>query len=90
MISLPQANEVWGKVMFLHVSAILSGGLCMSLPVWLPGGLCLWSHVPFKGSLPGKSLSRGGLCRGTGRWVSRETPGIRKAGGTHPTGMLSC
>ena len=54
---LPPANEVWGKVMFLHLSVSHSvhrgvsvsvqgvsvqGGLC-------PGGLC-----------PGGSLSRGG------------------------------
>ena len=56
----------------------------MSLPVWLPspilllGGLCLWSHVPCGGSLPGGSrwgvsvlgisvqrvLCQGGLCPG--------------------------
>ena len=62
------------------------GGLCMmSLPVWLPipmfliGGLCLWSHVPCWGSswvsvqlglcsgslCPRGSLSSGGLCRET-------------------------
>ena len=42
---LPPANEVWGKVMFLLASVILSrggGGLCMmSLPVWLPGPMFL-------------------------------------------------
>ena len=43
---LPPAKEVWGKVMFLHVSVNHSergGGLCMmSLPVWLPGPMFLW------------------------------------------------
>ena len=56
---LPPVNEVWGKVMFLHLfvsHSVHGGGLCMmSLPVWLPGpmfllgGLCPWSHVPSRG-----------------------------------------
>ena len=57
---LPPVNEVWAKVVFLHMSVVLSmergGGLCMmSLPVWLPGprflsgGLCFWYHVPSRG-----------------------------------------
>ena len=60
------------------------GVLCMmSLTVWLPGpmfllgGLYPWSHVP-----------GGGLCPG-GVSVQIQPPWIRKAGGTHPTGMLS-
>ena len=65
MFLLP-ANEVWGKVMFLHLCVILfRGGLCMmSLHVWLPGlifllvGLC-------PGGLCLGSLSRGDLCRGS-------------------------
>ena len=39
-------------------------GLCMMLPgpMFLPGGLCFWSHVPSRGF-----LSRGGgLCPGEG------------------------
>ena len=52
--SLPPANEVWGKVMFLHLSVILftGGG---SRWVYLgggEGGLC-----------PGGSLSGEGLCQ---------------------------
>ena len=40
---LPPANELWGKVMFLHMSVILTTeGLCIvSLPVWLPGPMFL-------------------------------------------------
>ena len=55
----------------------------MSLPVWLPDPMfLLWGGVFVRGSLSG-----GGLCPGGS--VGR-APGIRKAGGTHPTGMLSC
>ena len=37
--SLLLANEVWSKVLFLHVFvSSRGGGLCMmSLPIWLPG-----------------------------------------------------
>ena len=65
---LPPANEVWGKVMFLYMSVILStggGGLSMmSLPVWLPGPMLLLGV-----SVPGPmfllaSLSKGSLSRG--------------------------
>ena len=53
---LPPANEVWGKVIFLHLFVILfTGGACVVLggcpwfpgdmrgcggPVWLQGGMC--------------------------------------------------
>ena len=44
------ANKVWDKVMFLHISVILSmggGGLCMiSLPVWLSGPMFLLGESP--------------------------------------------
>ena len=54
---LPPANEVWGKVVFLHLSVCSrrerEGGF------FLEGG---WAHLPR----------------------------TKKAGGTHPTGMLSC
>ena len=63
----------------------------MSLRVWLPGpmflqgGLYLWSHVPSKGSLSGGlcpgSLCPGGLCQGvcvggslSGRPPNRDPP----------------
>ena len=67
-----------------------TGGLCMmSLPVWLSGhmhllgGLCLWSHVPFRESLSMGSLSIGSLSMGSlSSWFSVQ-------GGMHPTGMHS-
>ena len=49
--SLPPANEVWGKVMFLQVSVILFTGGCL-----VPGGVCL---VPGEGAGP-----RGGAWSG--------------------------
>ena len=73
----------------LYGATSCPGGLC-------PGGLCPG------GSLSGGSLSRevsvqGGLCLGVSvqgslsRGVSvGRPPGIRKAGSTHPTGMLPC
>ena len=75
---LLSANEVWCKVMFLQGCVILSmggGGVMISLPAWLPGSMFL----PERGSLSRGCLCLGGLCR--------ETPGIRKAGGTLPTGF---
>ena len=75
---LPSASEIWGKVMCLVVSVILStkgGGLCMvSLPVWPPGlmfipgvsvsgPMFLWG-VCVQGSLSRGLCSRGGLCQG--------------------------
>ena len=47
-----------------------------------PGGLC-----------PGESLSRGGLCPGglpDRESLDRDSPVRWRAGGRHPTGMLSC
>ena len=46
--SLPPANEVWGKVISSQVS------VCVCLSVHgNEVSLCLWSHVPFRGSLFG-------------------------------------
>ena len=74
-------TKVWGKVIFSQVSVCM-----MSLPVRLAGpmfllrGLCPRSHVP---SGSGVSV-QGGVCR------ANPSPSPRKAGGTHPTGILSC
>ena len=66
----------------------------MSLPVWLPGpmfllggvsvqrGLCLGCVSVHRGLCLGGVLCPGDLCLGVSE--------IRKVGGTHPTGMLSC
>ena len=63
-VFLPLANEVCGKVVSLLPRPMWiewhTGLFIMSLPVWLsgtrflPGGLCLWSHVPcsFQGGSP--------------------------------------
>ena len=60
---LPPANQVWGRVIFLHVSVILfTGGAASRVRGLHPGGLGR-TPPPF---------------------------GIRKASGTHPTGILSC
>ena len=77
--------------MFSQACVSSRGGLCMmSLPVWLSGhmhllgGLCLWSHVPFRESLSMGSLSIGSLSMGSlSSWFSVQ-------GGMHPTGMLPC
>ena len=65
---LPPANEVWSKVMFLHMSVSNSvhGGLslydvtsCLGPGLkFLLGGLCLWSHVRSGGPISG--FLRGG------------------------------
>ena len=103
MIFLPPANEVWGKVMFLHLSVSHSvhGGLCMmSLPVWLPGpmfllgGLCPWSHVPSLGvsvqgaSVQGGSLS-GGFFPGGVSVQGTSVQGVSVQGVLCPRGSLS-
>ena len=61
----------------------------MSLRVWLPGpmfllgGLYLWSHVPSRGSLSG------GLCQRDPQ-QRPPLPQTGRADGMHPTRMLSC
>ena len=57
---LPPANEVWGKVIFLHQFVILFTGGCMVAPgggawlfrgrTWLFGGVCM---VLFRGGMHG-------------------------------------
>ena len=76
----PQAK--FAKVMFLHVSVILSRGGCLFLGGPAPGGVCsrgsAWSR---RGCLvPGG----GGECL-----VGRPPQTATAAGGTHPTGMHS-
>ena len=76
---LPPPNEVWGKVIFLHLPVILftekgvcSGGVCSR-------GVCS-RGVCFGG---GVACSLGGCLM--------ETPSTATAAGsTHPTGMHSC
>ena len=92
-------NEV-AKVMFLHVSVILSTG---GVPA--PGGRCSWSKggVSALGGVPGPRgvPGLGGVPgpRGVCSWgvvsqhALRQTPSGETAtavDGTHPTGMHSC
>ena len=58
--------------------------------MFLLGGLCAWFHVPSKrGPCPGGLLPGEGLCHGDP--PDRDPRyGEERAGGTHPTGMLSC
>ena len=76
-VFLQPANEVWGKVMFLHLS--VSHSIHRGLPRGcLHRGGCL--H-------PRGSASRGW---GVGQTLPVDTTGYSKrAGGTHPTGMHS-
>ena len=47
-LSLPPANKVWGKVMFLHLFVHRGRFFCMmSLPVWLPGPMFLETPPPY-------------------------------------------
>ena len=85
--SLPRANAVWGKVMFLHTSVILStGGGLYDVTSWLAA----WSHVPSRGSLSLVPCSFWGISvQGWSvEFIMKHC--IRKAGSTHPTGMLYC
>ena len=50
-----------------------------------------WSYVPSKGvSIPGPMFLPGGILCHAGLCLEGVCPLIRKAGGTHPTEMLSC
>ena len=74
---LPPANEVWGKVIFLHLSVILFIG-------W---GICLiacWDTAPL-----GPEAGTPPPGADTPTAVHAERYG-QQAGDTHPTGMQSC
>ena len=70
---LPPANEVWGKVIFLHLCVILftgGGGLPPggSLP---PGGVCIQGGLHPGGG----SASGGSVCRGVCIWEESASRG---------------
>ena len=74
---LPPANEVWGKVMFLHLSVCSWGeGFCIQ------GGLHPWGSASKCVCIGGKGVRQTPLQQNTTRYG-------QQAGGTHPTGMLS-
>ena len=89
---LPPANEVWGKVISLHLSVILfTGGV-------LPH--CMLGYTPPPGTRgrhpPGEDTPQGHTTP-PGQRHSAPPPGTvyagrygQQAGGTHPTGMQSC
>ena len=81
MTSLSPANEVWGKVIFLHKFVILFTGGGQSGPGCLVPG-----RVP---APRGGCLVQGGACS-RGALPGGDTPTATAAGGTHPTGMHSC
>ena len=96
---LPPTKEVWGKVMFLHVSVILFSragvsapqcggcfqGVC-TLPWTHPQTHTPWRHTPAHAHT--HTHKHTPLC------VHRHTHSHprhgQRAGSTHPTGMLSC
>ena len=73
---LPPANEVSGKVMFLHLSVILFTGEGR-VGLNPEGGFCIQGRLDRRP----RACTRGG-------WQT--PPGTRKAASTHPTRMLSC
>ena len=90
--SLPPANEVWGKVIYLQVCVYPQGG-CL-----VPGGAFsggAWSGgsgpgggVPGPGE--GECLLWGGAWGVPGGCLVETPQTATAAGGTHPTGMHSC
>ena len=75
---LPPANEVWGKVMFLHLCVILFTGRGVSVPA------CITGHMT-----GGASLSRGSLSLGVSIWgVSVQVGFCRGGGALCPGGGL--
>ena len=78
---LPPANEVWGKVMFLHqrVNLFMEEGASQ--------------HTLERGLASQHALERGGSWLPSIHWegfVSRHTLELGEVGGMHPTRMLSC
>ena len=83
---LPPINEVWGKVMFLHLLSVHGEGVYD-----VTSCLSAWSHVLSWGSLSGPIFigGWGSLSGGRGSFVRIDPPYGERAGGTHPTIMLS-
>ena len=87
MILLPPANEVWGKVIFLHLSVILfTGGSYHSMPCrWYPSMSCRSGGISQHALQVSRPTPRGGSLRGLARGVSRPTP-TGGSPGPHPGG----
>ena len=102
-ISLPPANEVWGKVICLQVCVCPQGGACSCRGCLNPeGGACSGGCLLPGGVVP---VLEGFMLRGAssqggpapGRWclvlgggLVETPPTATAAGGTYPTGMHSC
>ena len=92
---LPPSNEVWGKVMLLHLSVTLFTGVCPiacwdtpprhTSPRQIPPGQTpsLWADNPPLGRQPPPPWQ-------TSPHPPNTTGYGQQAGGTHPTGMHSC
>ena len=80
---LPPANDVWGKVMFLHLSVILftGGGVYPSMQ---------WGRHPL-GRHPPRQTPPQADTLAPGQTPPSNTTGYgQQVGGTHPTGMHTC
>ena len=80
--NLPPANEVWGKVMILHLSVILF--------IWDEGlfPIACWDTPPGQTPCPRQTPLRQTPPRQT---PPSDTTGCgQQVGGTHPTGMHTC
>ena len=63
LLLLPPANEVWGKVIFLHVCVILSTGVGGGgWRVWFFGGVCMVFSGGVCGFFGGGMCGFGGAC----------------------------
>ena len=93
---LPPANEVWGKIIFLHLSVILfMGGEGSTWAGTPPQG----RYIPLGRYTPSPSRYTPGRYTPLGRYTppGQVHPPLQcmlgygqQAGGTHPTGMHSC
>ena len=96
MLFLPPANEVWGKVIFLHLSVILftggGGSTWAGTPQQVPplAGTPARAGTPWQVHPPGRYTPR--QVHPPGRYTPQQSMlGYgQQADGTHPTGMHSC
>ena len=90
---LRPANEVWGKVIFLHMS--------VSHSVHIGGGGSTWAGTPWQVHPPGRYTPRqvhppwqvhssGQIHPPAGSPPAMQAGIRQQAGGTHPTGMHFC
>ena len=98
LLLLPPANEVWGKVIFLHQFVILFTRGGVPDQVHPPGPGRYTPPGPGAGTLPRDQgqvhpppRDQAGTPPRTRHPPPKQIPACgKRAGGTHPTGMLSC